>query len=117
MLLDYSPGSAVGGQTREEAIGRITAAINLAHDETNFVTIVLENMAGQGNVIGNKFEDLRDIIYGIEDKGRIGVCLDTCHMFAAGETKCYFLLTNSLGRCSHAKRLRHKNRRCLSRGH
>ncbi|EPZ34633.1 Xylose isomerase-like, TIM barrel domain-containing protein [Rozella allomycis CSF55] len=41
-------------------------------------------MAGQGNVVGSKFEELKDIIELVENKDRIGVCLDTCHMFAAG---------------------------------
>ena len=42
-------------------------------------------MAAQGNVIGGFFEDLRDIIELVDNKERVGVCLDTCHMFAAGE--------------------------------
>ena len=45
---------------------------------------VLENMAGSGNVIGSTWEDLRDIIALVEDKSRVGVCIDTCHAFAAG---------------------------------
>lgn len=45
---------------------------------------VLENMAGSGNVIGSTWEDLRDIIALVEDKERVGVCIDTCHAFAAG---------------------------------
>jgi apurinic endonuclease APN1 len=62
----------------------LSIAINRAHKETKSVICVIENMAGQGNVIGGKFEDLRDIITLVEDKTRIGVCLDTCHTFAAG---------------------------------
>lgn len=45
---------------------------------------VLENMAGAGNVIGSTWEDLRDIIALVEQKDRVGVCIDTCHAFAAG---------------------------------
>lgn len=45
---------------------------------------VLENMCGSGNVVGSRFEELRDIIAGVEDKSRVGVCIDTCHSFAAG---------------------------------
>lgn len=45
---------------------------------------VLETMAGGGNAIGSTFEDLRDCIAGVEDKARVGVCMDTCHVFAAG---------------------------------
>lgn len=48
------------------------------------MTPVLENMAGAGNVIGSRFEDLRDIIALVHDRTRIGVCLDTCHALAAG---------------------------------
>lgn len=47
---------------------------------------VVENMSGQGNTIGGKFSELRQIIDGVKDKSRIGVCLDTCHAFAAGES-------------------------------
>ncbi|KAJ3168844.1 hypothetical protein HDU88_001171 [Geranomyces variabilis] len=82
-LYNFHPGSTLK-EPREEAIARIVAAINKAHAATNFVTIVLENMAGQGNIIGSAFEDLREIINGVTDKTRIGVCIDTCHTFAAG---------------------------------
>lgn len=51
---------------------------------TNSITPLLETMAGTSNVIGSKFTDLRDIIALVRDKSRIGVCLDTCHIFAAG---------------------------------
>jgi AP endonuclease-1 len=48
------------------------------------VCAVIENMSCQGNTVGGKFEELRGIIDRINDKSRIGVCLDTCHAFAAG---------------------------------
>ncbi|KZV90460.1 AP endonuclease [Exidia glandulosa HHB12029] len=83
-LYNFHPGSTTGGCTKEESIGWIAENVNRALKETSGVTIVLENMAGQGNVIGSTFEDLRDIIALVEDKSRVGVCLDTCHMFAAG---------------------------------
>lgn len=67
-----------------EACGRIAKMLNRAHKETDKVVTVLENMAGAGNVIGGKFEDLRDIIRDVNDKTRVGVCIDTCHAFAAG---------------------------------
>lgn len=82
-LYNFHPGSTLG-LPRDEAIGRISIMLNRAHKETKFVKTVLENMAGQGNVIGSKLEDLRDIIAGVEDKSRMGVCVDTCHTFAAG---------------------------------
>ncbi|CAM6109391.1 unnamed protein product [Calypogeia fissa] len=82
-LYNFHPGNT-GSQTREEAIGRIAANLNKAHKATTSVITVLENMAGGGNVIGSTFEDLRDIIALIDNKSRVGVCVDTCHSFAAG---------------------------------
>lgn len=52
--------------------------------QTKFVKVVLENMAGAGNVVGGELEDLGTVIKLIEDKSRVGVCIDTCHAFAAG---------------------------------
>jgi AP endonuclease-1 len=57
--------------------------INKAHEATSQVVTVLENMAGAGNIIGNTFEDLRDIIAQVNDKSRVGVCIDTCHTFVS----------------------------------
>jgi AP endonuclease-1 len=83
-LYNFHPGSTVGHCTREESISFIAECINQAHQQTSKVICVIENMAGQGNTIGSKFEELRDIIDLVKDQKRIGVCLDTCHMFAAG---------------------------------
>ncbi|KAF8250760.1 AP endonuclease [Wilcoxina mikolae CBS 423.85] len=82
-LYNFHPGSTLG-EPRVEALARISAALNKAHKETSFVKTVVENMVGSGNVVGSSFEDLRDIIAGVGDKSRVGVCLDTCHLFAAG---------------------------------
>ncbi|OTA96892.1 hypothetical protein M434DRAFT_392329 [Hypoxylon sp. CO27-5] len=82
-LYNFHPGNS-NGEERAEAIGRIAKQLNKAHKATSTVITVLENMAGQGNVIGSTFEDLRDIIELVEDKSRVGVCIDTCHAFAAG---------------------------------
>ena len=82
-LYNFHPGST-GKHPRSEAIGRIAAQLNKAHKATTNVITVLENMAGSGNVIGSTWEDLRDIIALIDDKSRVGVCIDTCHTFAAG---------------------------------
>ncbi|KAI8821369.1 xylose isomerase-like protein [Fimicolochytrium jonesii] len=82
-LYNFHPGAALK-EPRDEAIARIASRINAAHKQTESIVIVIENMAGQGTVIGNTFEDLRDIIALVEDKRRVGVCLDTCHAFAAG---------------------------------
>jgi len=62
----------------------IAESINIALDKTNGVSAVLENTAGQGSNLGWRFEHLAYIIQKIEDKSRIGVCIDTCHMFTAG---------------------------------
>lgn len=53
-------------------------------DKTQGVTAVIENTAGQGSNLGFKFEHLAAIINGVEDKSRVGVCIDTCHAFTAG---------------------------------
>lgn len=82
-LYNFHPGNS-GAHPRPEAIGRIAEQLNKAHRATSSVITVLENMAGQGNVIGSTWEDLRDIIALVEDKSRVGVCIDTCHAFAAG---------------------------------
>ncbi|KAM0512189.1 hypothetical protein ACHAPE_009119 [Trichoderma viride] len=82
-LYNFHPGST-GGDTRAAAIKRIATQLNKAHKATKTVITVLENMAGSGNVVGSTWEDLRDIIALVEDKSRVGVCIDTCHAFAAG---------------------------------
>lgn len=82
-LYNFHPGNT-GSHPRPEAIARIASQLNKAHKATSTVITVLENMAGSGNVIGSTWEDLRDIIALIKDKSRVGVCIDTCHAFAAG---------------------------------
>lgn len=82
-LYNFHPGSTLG-DARENAIGRIAQQLNKAHAATKEVVTVLENMAGGGNTVGATFEDLRDVIELVEDKSRVGVCIDTCHAFAAG---------------------------------
>jgi deoxyribonuclease-4 len=62
----------------------IAESINIALDKTSGVTAVIENTAGQGSNLGYKFEHLAYIIDKVEDKSRVGVCIDTCHMFTAG---------------------------------
>ncbi|KAH8814919.1 xylose isomerase-like protein [Xylogone sp. PMI_703] len=82
-LYNFHPGST-GPHPRSEAIKRIAMNLNKAHKATETVVTLLENMAGAGNIIGSKFEDLREIIDLVDDKSRVGVCIDTCHTFAAG---------------------------------
>ena len=82
-LYNMHPGSNTINNY-EESIKRIATGINKALNETKSVIVTLENMAGQGRVIGRSFEDLKAIIDLIENKERIGVTLDTCHLFGAG---------------------------------
>lgn len=77
------PGSSVGLE-REHAISNIIKGLNLILSNGNNVTICLETMAGKGTEVGRSFEELAYIINNIEDKSRIGVCLDTCHVNDAG---------------------------------
>ncbi|KAK7694128.1 hypothetical protein QCA50_003704 [Cerrena zonata] len=83
-LYNFHPGSTVGQATVEESLTFIADCINNAHKETSSIVIVIENMAGAGNIIGGPYSQLGGIIKQVEDKTRVGVCLDTCHMFAAG---------------------------------
>ena len=75
------PGSC---EDEDGGIARIADAINQANAEAPEVMCVLENMAGQGHCIGSRFEQLAKIIERVKDPTGVGVCLDTCHMFAAG---------------------------------
>ncbi|EIW67850.1 hypothetical protein TREMEDRAFT_33014 [Tremella mesenterica DSM 1558] len=84
-LYNWHPGSTVGACSKEESFGLIAKAINLVHEEVPEVITVIENMANAGsNIIGTSFSDLSSIISLVEDKSRVRVCLDTCHLFAAG---------------------------------
>lgn len=83
-LYNFHPGSTVGKCSVSQALDHISESINRAHSVVPDVIVVLETMAGQGNVVGSKFEELRDIIAKVQDKSRIGVCIDTCHIFSAG---------------------------------
>ena len=82
---NFHPGNSAA-TTREGGIKLIAEAINKAHKDpaTGSVMPLLETMATLGNTIGGQFQDIADIIEHVEDKDRVGVCLDTCHVFAAG---------------------------------
>ena len=82
--LNFHPGSHLKRISEEGSLDRIAESINMALDRTKGVTAVLENTAGQGSNLGHRFEHLAYIIERVEDKSRVGVCLDTCHTFAAG---------------------------------
>ncbi|XP_018420988.1 PREDICTED: DNA-(apurinic or apyrimidinic site) lyase-like [Nanorana parkeri] len=83
-LYNIHPGSHVGEMPVNQCLELIADGINNAHSQVPDVTVVLENMSCQGNTVGGRFEELRGIIDLIKDQTRIGVCLDTCHAFAAG---------------------------------
>ena len=82
--LNFHPGSHLKRIDEEGSLKRIAESINIALERSEGVTAVLENTAGQGSNLGFKFEHLAYIIDRVEDKSRVGVCLDTCHSFAAG---------------------------------
>ena len=82
--LNFHPGSHLQKITEEESLDRIAESINIALDKTRGVTAVIENTAGQGSNLGFRFEHLRYLIDRVEDKSRVGVCIDTCHAVAAG---------------------------------
>ena len=86
LLFNIHPGSSCGKISREECIRNIANGINIAHSRTSGgrVKVVLENMSCQGHTIGGDLRELRQIIDLVEDKSRVGVCLDTCHAMAAG---------------------------------
>ena len=83
-LLNFHPGSHLLQIDEDKCLARIAESINIALAQTEGVTAVIENTAGQGSNLGFKFEHLAAIIDGVEDKSRVGVCIDTCHAFAAG---------------------------------
>ena len=83
-LLNFHPGSHLNKISVEECLDRIAESINLALEKTKGVTAVIENTAGQGSNLGNEFWQLKYIIDRVEDKSRVGVCLDTCRTFTAG---------------------------------
>ncbi len=83
-MLNFHPGSHLNAMTEDECLDRIAESVNIILDKTEGVTAVLENVAGQGSNIGHSFEQLAHIIDRIEDKTRIGVCIDTCHAYSAG---------------------------------
>lgn len=82
--LNFHPGSHLKQVTEEECLSTIAESINRTLDKTSRVIAVIENTAGQGTNLGYRFEHLQYIIERVEDKSRVGVCLDTCHTFAAG---------------------------------
>lgn len=83
-LLNFHPGSHLQQIPEDQCLKLIAESINITLDQTEGVTAVIENTAGQGSNLGFRFEHLAEIIHHVEDKSRVGVCIDTCHAFAAG---------------------------------
>ena len=83
-MLNFHPGSHLNKISEEECLDQIAREINSALSQTHGVTAVIENTAGQGTNLGWRFEHIRRIIDGVDDKSRVGVCIDTCHTLAAG---------------------------------
>ena len=83
-LLNFHPGSHLKQINEDECINRIAESLNIALAQTAGVVAVIENTAGQGSNLGYRFEQLAEIIAQVDDKQRIGVCLDTCHTFVSG---------------------------------
>jgi len=83
-MLNFHPGSHLNSIGIEECLKRMAESINIVLGKTKGVTAVIENTAGQGTNLGHTFEQLRAIIDNVEDKSRVGVCIDTCHAFTSG---------------------------------
>ncbi len=82
--LNFHPGSHLRAIDLDTCLQRIAESINIALERTHGVTAVIENTAGQGSNVGYDFAHLAAIIDRVDDKSRVGVCIDTCHAFAAG---------------------------------
>ena len=82
--LNFHPGSSLGAISEDQCLSIISESINIALSKTTGVCAVIENTAGQGSNLGFKFEHLAQIINRVEDKSRVGICIDTCHTYAAG---------------------------------
>ena len=83
-LLNNHPGSHLNKISIEDCLALIAESINLTLEKTKGVTAVIENTAGQGSNLGSEFWQLRYIIDRVNDKSRVGICLDTCHTYTAG---------------------------------
>ncbi|MGF1768054.1 deoxyribonuclease IV [Enterovibrio makurazakiensis] len=98
-LLNFHPGSHLKKISEAACLSLIAESINLAHQAVPNVVAVIENTAGQGTNMGWSFEQLASIIEQVENKARVGVCIDTCHAFAAG----YDLRTHTAAEQSFAE--------------
>lgn len=83
-MLNFHPGSHLNEIDKDTCLARIAESINITLDRTQGVTAVIENTAGQGSNMGFSFYQLAQIIEQVNDKSRVGICLDTCHTYSAG---------------------------------
>ena len=83
-MLNFHPGSHLKMIPIDECLARIAESINIALSKTQGVIAVIENTAGQGSNVGFEFAQIAQIIDKVEDKSRVGVCIDTCHTYSAG---------------------------------
>jgi len=84
IYLNFHPGSHLRLIDEDSCLDLIAESLNYALEATKGVTAVIENTAGQGSNVGYRFEHLAHLIERVEDKSRVGICLDTCHAFTAG---------------------------------
>jgi len=83
-LLNFHPGNHLGKSSEKDALARVADSLNRALDKVAGITAVIETTAGQGTSLGWRFEDLARILEQVAHPGRVGVCIDTCHIWAAG---------------------------------
>ncbi len=83
-LLNFHPGATLRKISETDSLRLVADSINWVLEQTEGVTAVIENTAGQGSTLGYRFEHLAEIIERVEDRSRVGVCLDTCHTFVSG---------------------------------
>ena len=82
--LNFHPGSHLKILSEDKSLDIVIENVNITLEKTEGVSLVIENTAGQGTNLGYKLEHLAYIIDGVEDKSRVGVCIDTCHLFSSG---------------------------------
>jgi deoxyribonuclease-4 len=82
--LNFHPGSSLGKISEEDCLKIIAQSINISLEKTKGVKAIIENTSGQGYNLGYTFEQLAFIIDLVDDKSRVGICIDTCHAFTAG---------------------------------
>ena len=83
-MLNFHPGSTLGRISESDCLKHIADCLNYSHQITDKIITVVENTSGQGNNVGYRLEHLAKLIESVEDKNRIGVCLDICHFYTSG---------------------------------